>query len=113
VAARQLQSTLATESVRVDLRGKERQIALEILAYLARHPDAKDSLRGIRSWWLGRPDKWSEDDVRRTAAALVEGGALQSWEASPGLMVFGPSREFLQYPGRFVHQFGLDRKHEK
>jgi hypothetical protein len=28
------------------------EIASEILAYLAEHPDAQDTLNGIAQWWL-------------------------------------------------------------
>lgn len=33
-------------------RAGEPQLAREILAYFAQHPDARDTLEGIVEWWL-------------------------------------------------------------
>jgi hypothetical protein len=82
----------------VSLSDRERAVALEILAYLAMHPEAKDSLRGIRSWWLKEPDDWTAEEVQRAAGGLVDRGLLRNWASISGSPVFGPTREFLQGP---------------
>jgi hypothetical protein len=33
---------------------EEREIARDILRYLEKHPEAKDTLEGIVQWWLSR-----------------------------------------------------------
>lgn len=89
----------------MDLSDRERRIALEILFYLVKYPDAKDSLAGIRLWWLEEPDKWMIDELRRTADVLVKRGILQSWESGPEDKVFGPSKKFLERPDEFTREF--------
>ena len=42
----------------------ESDIAQEILAYLARHPEAQDTMEGIVEWWL------LEQEIRRTTALV-------------------------------------------
>ena len=38
---------------------EKKQVALEILAHVAQHPQAKDKLEGIAEWWIReRPDVW-------------------------------------------------------
>lgn len=96
------------------LSGGARRVALEILAYLIKHPEAKDSLAGIRLWWLEEPDQWSDKDVRRAAEALVERGLLRIWEPSPGSVVFGPTGQLLQDPDVFLREFdseAVDEQH--
>ena len=48
------------------------EIAREILAYLADHPEAQDTLDGIIQWWLlERKIKYQTDIVRKALAELV------------------------------------------
>lgn len=96
------------------LSGGARRIALEILAYVIKHPEAKDSLAGIRLWWLEEPDQWSDKDVRRATETLVEHGLLRVWESSPGSVIFGPTGQLLQAPDVSLREFdaeGMDEKH--
>lgn len=89
----------------MELAGQARRIALAILNYLLEHPEAKDSLAGIRSWWIEEPDQCSDKDLRLAAEALVERGLLRAWESSPGSVVFGPSEKFLLSPERHLREF--------
>ena len=52
---------------------EKNEIALEILAYLADHPDAQDTLDGIAEWWLlERNIKRQRDVVKDALADLVK-----------------------------------------
>lgn len=93
----------------MELAGQARRIALAILTYLIEHPEAKDSLAGIRLWWIDEPDQCSDKDLRRAAEALVERGLLRIWESSPGSVVYGPSEKFLQSPERLLREFDAGR----
>ena len=42
------------------------RIAEELLGYLARHPEAQDTLEGISEWWL------LEEKIRRRTAEIKE-----------------------------------------
>jgi hypothetical protein len=46
-----------------------RNIARQILHYLERYPEAKDTLDGIAQWWLQRQERarWRQDVARAVA----------------------------------------------
>jgi hypothetical protein len=49
-----------------------REIAGDILAYLARHPEADDTVAGIAEWWLLEQElRCRTTDVRNAVAELV------------------------------------------
>jgi hypothetical protein len=53
------------------------EIAREILAYLAEHPDAQDNLEGIAHWWiLDRKLRCQLRKVREAVSELVEKGLI-------------------------------------
>ena len=53
------------------------QIDNEILAYLADHPNAQDTLEGIVDWWLlERAIKFQEAQVKKSLADLVAKGLV-------------------------------------
>jgi hypothetical protein len=103
----------SAERASLDLTGKARRIAIAILAYLVEHPDAKDSLAGIRLWWIDDPDSCSDKELRWAAQALVERGLLRTWEASPGSVVFGLSPKFLEAPEALLGELESRRVNDK
>ena len=53
------------------------QIGNEILAYLAEHPKAQDTLEGIVNWWLlERAIKFQEAQVKKALAELIAKGLI-------------------------------------
>lgn len=60
------------------------RIAQELLSYLARHPDAQDTLDGICEWWL------LEEKIKRRKAEVSEvlGDLVRS-----GLVLEQPGRD--------------------
>ena len=53
------------------------QISHEILAYLTKHPDAKDTLAGVVEWWLLEQQiKWRTAHVQEALNELVKRGLL-------------------------------------
>lgn len=53
------------------------QIAHEILAYLAEHPDSQDTLDGIVHWWLlERKIKYQKVQVEEALSMLQEQGLI-------------------------------------
>ena len=54
---------------------QKREIAREILAYLADHPDAHDTLDGIVQWWLPEQEfKYRVALVNEAIAELLQDG---------------------------------------
>jgi hypothetical protein len=51
---------------------RDRQAALEILRYLAAHPDASDTIEGISQWWVPAPAAdLSAAEIQRAVLLLV------------------------------------------
>ena len=51
-------------------------IAASLLEYLARHPDAADSIEGIRRWWMPENVAASRTGVEAALEQLVRSGEL-------------------------------------
>ena len=63
------------------------QIAHEILAYLAEHPEAQDTLDGIVRWWLlEQKIKYQTNLVRDVLAELVSKGLLVEYTTRDSLI---------------------------
>ncbi|HME37154.1 MAG TPA: hypothetical protein VKF84_18125 [Candidatus Sulfotelmatobacter sp.] len=93
--------------------GKAQRVAAAILAYLVEHREAKDSLEGIRQWWIDEPDKCSDEDLHQAVQTLVEYHLLCVWEPSPGSFIFGPSEKFLDAPEAVFRDFESGRLDEE
>lgn len=58
------------------------EIAHEILAYLAEHPEAQDTLDGIVQWWLlEQKIKFQTNVVKEAIAELVGEGLLLEYKS--------------------------------
>jgi hypothetical protein len=70
--------------------------APEILDYLARHPDAQDTIDGILHWWVldSCIRKWSPT-IAETVARLVERGFLEERPSADGHVFYRISRQSL------------------
>ena len=87
------------------LSERQRRVAVQILEYLVAHPDAKDTLDGVRHWWLAGGDTVTVDDVRAATADLLARGFIGSWEGSAGLPIFGNGARLLATPQQAVAQY--------
>jgi hypothetical protein len=81
------------------------EIAREVEAYLASHPEGVDSVDGILRWWLPRVRlEETSAELQRALNLLVERGTLDCFEVPGGRVVyrraFGPavSRAPLEKP---------------
>lgn len=59
-------------------------VVLAVLAYLARYPQAADSLAGVARWWVGDDPPVSVDRVREALDQLVAIGALRRAQLADG-----------------------------
>ena len=55
-----------------------------LLAYLASHPQAADSLAGVARWWVGEDAAISVEQVRVALDRLVQSGALRRERLADG-----------------------------
>jgi hypothetical protein len=70
--------------------------APEILDYLARHPDAQDTIDGILHWWVldSCIRNWAPT-IAETVNLLVTGGFLEERSAGDGNVFYRLSRRYL------------------
>jgi hypothetical protein len=70
--------------------------APEILDYLARQPDAQDTIEGILHWWVldAYIRKWAPK-IAKTVAQLVERGFLEERPSSDGKVFYHISPLYL------------------
>ena len=66
--------------------------ATAILAYLAAHPQASDSIEGIVSWWLPAAVTGGRDRVQATLDRLVEQHLVERTRLADGTIVYGRPR---------------------
>ena len=81
------------------------RIARDILAYLAEHPDAQDTLKGIAEWWLSEPAATQNIAlVEEALADLVE----REWvieRACEGALTYKLNRRRLKEITAFLTRF--------
>lgn len=82
---------------------KESRTAALVLRYLMQNPDAKDTIEGIRAWWIGPAEsELSASDLTEVLEALTERGWLLARDTKQGrLFSVNPAQvaeieEFLQ-----------------
>ena len=70
--------------------------APEILDYLARHPEAQDTIDGILHWWVldACVRKWAPK-IAKTVAQLVEQGFLEEKRSADGKVFYRVSPRYL------------------
>jgi hypothetical protein len=70
--------------------------APEILEYLARHPDAQDTIDGILHWWVLDTciRSWGSK-IAQTVALLVEQGFLEKKPSADGHVFYRVSQQYL------------------
>ena len=64
-------------------------VAAEVLEHLRNHPDAADSLEGVRTWWLKRHGHAPSHDVVKSALdLLISRGWLRADAAVDGRLIY-------------------------
>jgi len=82
--------------------GSRRKVIQGILQYLIEHPEAKDTVEGIRRWWLPRDvGEWGEEEVQQALDDLVERGWLTTRETAPSHTIYGLNRDRLEEIEKF------------
>jgi hypothetical protein len=68
-------------------------IAQAIRRYLASHPQAVDTERGVREWWLGdHPSRPSAEEVRAVLEQLVAAGEVMVRSLPDGQRAYGGAK---------------------
>jgi hypothetical protein len=69
-------------------------IAEQVLSYLSRHPEAKDTIEGITEWWLlEQRIHVAEMVVKKALADLVDRGLIVQNRAGDGKVYYSLNKE--------------------
>src|SRR2546428_5521867 len=91
--ARQMHSTRHQQLER--MRQSERSIRRGILDYLARHPEAQDTLEGIVEWWLlEQRIVWAIADVKMALQKLVAAELVLKRRSADGTIHYRANPEY-------------------
>jgi len=75
------------------MRSSERLIRKDILDYLARNPQAQDTLDGIAGWWLLEQQFLrTKETVQKILDQLVREGLIESIQGPDGKIHYRASR---------------------
>ena len=79
------------------------EVIREILHYLIEHPDAKDTIEGIRQWWKpeGRRE-WRSNEVQTALERLLSKNWLTVRELSPTQKVYSVNKKQIQEIQEFL-----------
>ena len=67
---------------------RSRQAASEIIQYVLHHPEAKDTIDGIRNFWLLQSEQWTQPELEDAVALLVSMEWMRGWETEPGVRLY-------------------------
>ena len=74
--------------------GKCQIVIRELLHYLIKHPDAKDTIEGILRWWL--PDShrdWGEEEVQQAVDFLTSKAWITARNVTASQKVYGLNKD--------------------
>ena len=97
------------------LPGDQRRLLRQILAYVTAHPEAKDTLEGIRRWWgpSGRVELSSEE-IQNVLNFLVARGWVTEREVTPAPRIYGLNQKLLAEITAFLQELeGKAKKTEE
>ena len=76
-----------------------------ILQYLTDHPEARDTLPGIRCWWLPKgPAERAESEVQEVLDSLVARGWVTQRQTTPSQTLYGLNTEKLEEIEAFLRE---------
>jgi hypothetical protein len=68
-------------------------VAAEVLAYLAKRPNAADTLEGVLAWWLPRQRYETErDKIEQALEGLAAGGFIEKTRIVDGTVLYSRAR---------------------
>ncbi len=108
-----LAHTVCVRTPEVTQLTKHQQTILrQLLAYMLIHPDAKDTIRGIRKWWrVEGQTELSGVGIQRVLDFLVAQEWATEREVTPAPKIYGLNKERLAEIATFLQQ--LQERSEK
>lgn len=77
--------------------GRRRAVIQAILHYLIKNPDAKDTIEGVRTWWLPEGyQKQRQEELEETIDFLVSKNWLTLRMTSHKKKIYGLNKDFCE-----------------
>jgi hypothetical protein len=90
---------------------RQEKVIRAILAYCVEHPDAKDTVEGILTWWFPVAEvSWSMEEVRTALEFLTTRGWITSRTIRKSEQIYGVSKERLPEIKDFLNGLGTVTK---
>ena len=86
----------------------------DILRYLIKYPDAKDTIQGIVHWWLPRtPVERREIEVQKALEVLVARGWVTQRQITPFQQLYGLNKDKVEEINKFLGEFNNDTEESR
>jgi hypothetical protein len=85
-----------------DLSNTVKQAIHEIVQYMTQHPEARDTLAGIRDWWLPAGNSYTSVELDEALAALIERGWLVKYTLVEQTVVYGVTEAGARQGSKFL-----------
>jgi hypothetical protein len=86
------------------------EVLAGVVAYLVRHPEAKDTVEGIGKWWHGHEgSEWPPSVLSEVLAYLLERQWMLVRNLSPGEQLYRGNPQHLADMQRFLSRLNRDR----
>ncbi len=87
-----------------DLPHTVARVIYEIAQYMSRHPDARDTLEGIRDWWLPSESSYTPAELQQALDILTGWGWLVKQTLVTQTLVYGVSEVGMQQATEFMRR---------
>jgi hypothetical protein len=87
-----------------DLSKTVRRAIHEIVQYMTRHPEARDTLSGIRDWWLPPGSSYTSVELHEALDTLTAWGWLVKYALVGETVVYGVAEAALEQANKFLRK---------
>jgi hypothetical protein len=87
-----------------DLPKTVRRAIHEIVQYMTHHPEARDTLSGIRDWWLPPGSSYTSVELHEALDALTAWGWLVKYALVGETVVYGVAEAALEQANKFLRK---------
>jgi hypothetical protein len=87
-----------------DLPKTVRRAIHEIVQYMAQHPEARDTLSGIRDWWLPPGSSYTSVELQEALDTLTAWGWLVKYALVKQTVVYGVAEAALDRAKEFLRE---------
>jgi hypothetical protein len=87
-----------------DLSKTVRWAIHEIVQYMTQHPEARDTLAGIRDWWLRPGSNYTSVELQEALDTLTEWGWLVKHTLVTQTVIYGVSEAALEPAKKFLRE---------